>query len=86
MVVDMNEDTCEQCNGTGTIGPFVTFDNILEDYKDKDWSFLEMAREWIRLPKDGDVFKRRCSKCLGSGQLDWIEKVVGKRLENIKAE
>lgn len=25
------------------------------------------------------LYKRRCPKCLGSGKLDWIEKIVGKR-------
>ena len=25
------------------------------------------------------IFKNKCSKCLGTGKLDWIENVVGKK-------
>jgi len=89
---------CEYCEGAGTFGPLTTFDKILEIYRGKEWryiyvksqdlvtttEFIEIEREWIQLSSTELIFKRRCPKCLGDGRLDWVERIVGKRMENVK--
>jgi hypothetical protein len=86
-------DICEYCDGAGTVGPLTTFDKILEICVRKNSKFLnlgptsyiiEIEREWIQLSSTELTFKRRCPKCLGDGRLDWVERIVGKRMENVK--
>ncbi len=79
----MDRKTCEYCGGTGTFGPLTTFEKILEGYRAKKWSFEELNQVWIRLGSEM-IFKRRCPVCLGDGCLDWIERIVGKRFENVE--
>ena len=66
----MEEYICDKCGGRGVIS--ITYEPIQID------SFGGM-RQFVPSVGKEDV----CSKCLGSGKLDWIEALFGKQQQKL---